>query len=78
MGITCCSKTARGVIKVAGEECDMLAKRIILFQETNKENFDLKAEQLMVLIKKLSKDPYLYIGQNRVPHKLIVNGTLEK
>ena len=77
MGITCSSKTARELIKVAGIECDRLVLRILEFQEKlmSKRRI-VTREDMDSLMEQLSRDPYLYIGQNSVPHKLVLNGKL--
>ena len=70
MGITCSSKTARKLIKIAGTDCDALVLRILNHQQEQVTS----EEALKKLVTELSHDPYLYFGENSIPHKLILNG----
>ena len=72
MGITCSSKTARKLIKIAGTDCDGLVLRIL-----NHQKELLTSEQALIkLVSELSRDPYLYFGENTIPHKLVLNGNI--
>mgnify|MGYP007134776559 CR=1 FL=1 len=71
MGITCFSKTARGIIKLAGNKCDEMAMVILEYQ-----NKAVSLNSLLEQLDKLMKAPYLYFGRNRFPHKFVINGKI--
>lgn len=73
MGITCSSKTARELIKVAGLDCDRMVRRVLHHQDEMASK-KVSKQDLTRLIQEMSTDPYLYFGQNAMPHKFVLNG----
>ena len=72
MGITCCSKTAKQIIKTAGEKCSMLIKKVVEFgKATHKDAI----EDALTLLDKLMEEQYLYMGRKYFPYRMIYNGT---
>lgn len=76
MGFTCSSKTARNIIKIAGNDCDKLVVRIQEFQQlvVTFNIPEVTEEMLIILLEKLMNAPYLYLGRNKIEHKFILNG----
>ena len=72
MGFTCCSRTARDIIKMAGVDSDGMITKIVQFGKTAAEQRPTQL-QLKEFLEELSREPYIYIGRNRIPHKLIYN-----
>ena len=65
----CSSDTVRRIIKKAGMNSDIMIKSIIEFQKEGKKT----AADLNSFLEKLRNQPYMFIGVNKVPHKLIYN-----
>ncbi|KAL5252834.1 hypothetical protein ACHWQZ_G015565 [Mnemiopsis leidyi] len=69
MGVCCSSDTVRNIIKKAGMNTDSIIRSIVSFQKSGKKTVD----DLNSLLENLKTQPYIYIGVNKVPHKLIYN-----
>ena len=73
MGVCCNSRTVRDIIKKAGLNTDSMIKSIIEFQKEGKKT----PEELDAFLETLKNHPYIFIGANRIPHKLIYNRTYD-
>ncbi|XP_063684324.1 uncharacterized protein LOC134818601 isoform X2 [Bolinopsis microptera] len=72
MGITCCRKTAKDIIKAAGNDCSMLIKKVVEFGEATHDD---AVEDALTLLDELMDEQYLYMGRNNLPHRMIYNET---
>ena len=69
MGITCGCKTGRAIIKSAGINSNSLILKVVAFGEA-----EHGTKEILDFLDELSQEPYLYIGRNKMPHRIIYNG----
>ena len=71
MGITCNSRLGRTIVKEAGKNCGSLILKVVKF---GRISHDDETKDALNLLDELVDEPYLYIGRNKMPHRIIFNG----
>ena len=56
------------LVKVAGKNRDDLVDRVL-----KADSIELNTDNFAKLLKELSEDPYIYLGSNNLPHRMIQN-----
>jgi hypothetical protein len=73
MGITCCSKTGKRIIKEVGKKGASLILKVVALNGVRPDNVG----DVQNFLEEIANEPYLYIGQNKMPRRMIFNGKHE-